>query len=372
MSSVGNVEVSVAEDWLRPRLRLVCRIECGYDELCINISGLLMSEDNKVLCELIPIEIRSRQHIMAKNNIYFNKLKESKQTIECILVAPLSKEAIEHIEELREKNPKKDVILNLVFYIGYIKSLMCTAHIHEVPIDHQRMPTIAKDLVNIRVGSRGKIPESILVYSYDPEYTAGRTVTWILSAYGTEPIIVQFYVSKSTKQLRIPLMDWINDYLPKLLKKKATILEIPIPEVEIAVEELRKAIEELEYAYSYYRKGDFEGVLNALRRSLHNNILVVKEIEEKGEKKKARCLRPEIKDRILSGIPDNAKSTYKEVLKYIEESLLSIWDYLCKFVHEETGKLLTIPLPSDIKYLIEVTASTYRHLMNLLSLKYTS
>jgi hypothetical protein len=77
---------------------------------------------------------------------------------------------------------------------------------------------------------------------------------------------------------------------------------------------------------------------------------LTKEVEEKEKGRKKRVLREEIRDYVLKTVSDSSKNIYEEILKGIENTLLSNLAHIHKFIKEDTDKLINAPLREDAEY----------------------
>ena len=281
-----------------------------------------------------------------------------------ILAAFLDHEIVKHIEDVRERNPKRDVVFKIVVDVVYVYSNIVISHLHEVRVGELPEP-MRGFLKSTKVGSKGKEPWSIIVYRHDPEFATGTSNMWVLSANGS-PVILNLKAMSQEVQHLIHYSAWIHDYLPKM-SKRVFVIEVPVVAVKPEYEHLVRAVEDLELAFKQYREGKYEAAILSLRNIIMNHLLTkVKEVEKDGRKFKERHLDSKIRNLALANVPDVYKDEYKVVITSVEGVLRRILqDHLSKFVHLDTGKLLRMPLREDVEYLLMIVSSLLKYLVAL-------
>ena len=371
MPTLSCAEISSAENWFKPCLKIDCMLEFDYGECILDVCGFLLSEEEKIVSELIPVFNKNTVYcLMARDNREYNAKKErsEKQKVELSLFAPLDYFTLKYLEEVREKNPKRDMVLKVLLHINYIESNIVNTHLHEIPVSS--LGELGKVIEEIKIGLEP--PESLVVYKYSRDFHPRRGNMWILSGDGS-PKVAYFKVTEIEHEYRIPYSDWVNDYLPKLLKYRATLIEVPVIEKTPLHDHLKKAVEELELAYRNYYQGRYSEVIFGLRNIIMNHLLtkiVEKEVKrgEKVEIVKERYLSDEIKEILLSNVPQESIEDYKTVIKSIEKNLKNILqNHLSKFVHIDSGKLLKMPLREDAEYLLLAITSVLKYFTELSS-----
>jgi len=286
-------------------------------------------------------------------------------------VTPLSPYAIDYIEKLREKRPKRDVELKLRLALKYLVSNISTSHLQEVSRSYLP-PQLRSEFEKIRVVREGP-PESLIVYSYDPEFSPSRENMWILSARSGARFL-SLYKGEREYPHRIPYDDWVHDFLPKLKAYTTMIIEVPMMEAAPTYEPLVKAVEELRHGEKFLREGNYDGVIRSVRNIVLNHLLtVIESVEVQGRKEPWRFLDRELEKRIIANIPREAESAYRTVLHGIQDTLRRLLqDHLSKFIHLDTQELIRMPLRADAEYLFSAVANIIRYLskLSLLSPKY--
>lgn len=208
-----------------------------YSEAVVNIGGWLATDDGKVVAEVKEEVIGSpRGSIIGARGSAFDK--EFKEDIyKTTLVAPLSREALNHIEKRRKEDRKGDVNLTLILNVKTINSIALISHVHE--IDPKNIGLKPIEILE----RRGTVEGSLLVYAHDPEYSSPTTNMWILSGSGS-PAFLGISEQTLKESIRIPSADWIHDYAPKLGLGEYFVVEIP------------KGREVIKEAWSYVEKAE--------------------------------------------------------------------------------------------------------------------
>jgi len=208
-----------------------------YSEAIVNIGGWLATDDGKVIAEVKEevIEPRRDSSIGARGSAFDKEFKEA--IYKTTLIAPLSREALNHIEKRRKEDRKGDVNLTLILNVKTINSIALISYVYEI-----RRQDIG--LAPIKIPARGGTADwSLLVYAYDPEYSSTRTNLWVLSGDG-KPIFLGISEQTLKGTIKISSTDWIHDYAPKLGLGEYFVVEIP------------KGREVIKEAWSYVEKAE--------------------------------------------------------------------------------------------------------------------
>jgi hypothetical protein len=158
----------------------------------------------------------------------------------------------------------------------------------------------------------------------------------------------------------------VNELMKGLKYAEFIRFDVPVPLIPDApFEILRKSASELKSVENMITRGQYPEALNTLRNIIMNH-LTKEEVEEKEKGRKKRFLKEEIRDYVLKTVPDSSKNIYEEILKGIENTLLSNLAHIHKFIKEETGKLIIAPLREDVEYVYFILLSTLRYLSQLI------
>jgi len=115
MGLVEDVEIRPFTNSINPALLVNLRVthEKQLGSI-ISISGSIMSEDGKVLSKLVDAKEFGKNEtigkIMARGTYYDKQLREKEKRL-FPMIAFLNREVLDYIDEVRERNPKKDVII---------------------------------------------------------------------------------------------------------------------------------------------------------------------------------------------------------------------------------------------------------------------
>jgi len=150
----------------------------------------------------------------------------------------------------------------------------------------------------------------------------------------------------------------IDDLMKKLGYAEFVRFEVPIPTIpEVPIEIMSKCASELKSAEEALTKGDYLKTLNVVRNVIMNYLTK----KEEGK----RVLRRELREHILSNIPERLKDIYEEIVDGIEATLISNLRHVHKFIHEETGKQIATPMREDAEYVYTALLATLRYLSQL-------
>jgi len=218
-----------------------------YQEAVIGISGWLETDEGKIIANINEHLYEPKaSEIGARGSSFDSKFKED--IYKTRIIAQLSKQALDHIENRRMADKKGDVKLTLCLNVKYLESIAVISETFladpkDIGLPEIRVPT-----------SRREEYGKIVVYAYDSEFSTSYTNRWIISG-NSNPIFLAVKEQLLRKGIRIPSTDWIHDYASKLEIGEYFIVEIP---------KGKKVIEEawsyVEKAEECFRKWDTKGV----------------------------------------------------------------------------------------------------------------
>jgi hypothetical protein len=373
MVEVTDVKALPSDKWLEPCLLIECEVEVPPDQCIIEIKGLLLTEDGKIISrleeapEFLPGDSEIGE-LIASGNIEWQRRISSnvRRRSKFHFTAPLSQYAIDHIERLREKRlPKHDVELKFRFLLKYLVSKISTSNLLDIE-SSSLPPQLRSEFEKIR-GLRGEHPDSLIVYDYSPEFSPRRSDMWILSGNSGAKFLS---FCKGEKEFTLPISydRWVYDFLPRLKTYAIATIEIPISEPLLPTyEHLAKAVEELEHGEKSLREGNLDTVIRSIRNIILNHLLTeIREVEVQGHKERQRFLNEDLKKMILANVPREAEKEYEMVLDGVEAILRRLLqNHLSKFIHLDTGKLLRMPLKEDAEYLFLTITGIIRYLSKL-------
>lgn len=169
------------------------------------------------------------------------------------VVLPLSAKHLDHLEELRARNPRRDVVLQCHVEVQFLVSKVVNAYLRPGP-------EIA--------GDRGK-PLQAVVYDWQahPFQTQYNTM-WILSGEGGRTF-VRCETKRFSQMIVIRASDWVHDYLSPWRQTRYVLIELPQPEILTSAPgiegRVNAAIEAVKKASENLAKGEWTDVIEDLR-----------------------------------------------------------------------------------------------------------
>lgn len=363
-----EINISPVKNSVIPAFKITLQIKHNSFIIPIIINGKLYSEKNLLISATNISTFASKITTGSLARLYakgtrFDKEAEKIKTMNVNLTFFLSREAINHLEQARRANPKRDVVLRLELEILSIAS--STEVFHAFLIDNEKAKKLGLPIPEVYT-SRGPRGGSYVVYSYDPEYGSYACNLWILSGSGS-PSFLNFYKHTFNFNLRIPYSDWIHEFAPVFRIGEFFVIELPVIK-EAVTDQLKKALSELEYARKFMAEGrDFEA-LNCVRNAIMNCLLTKKEEKMQGTQKVVeRHFDDNLVNYILSITPQNIEDQIKREIKAMEKILRKLLnECISNFIHLETGKRLATPLRADVEYAYLVTLSCTKYLIDLI------
>jgi len=246
---IENIFAAPNEELIPPSIQFIVEISHKvFQEAIIGVSGWLQTDDGKFIATLNEyLFLKPRiNEIAARGSSFDNKFKDV--IYGTVLIANLSKNALEHIEKRRMLDRKNDVKIKLIINVKYIESKAIVSESFLLDPEDIGLPKID---INTASGLR---KGNIIVYAYDPKYSTDINNRWIISGRG-DPIFLAMAKRTLEKELIISSSDWIHDYSPKLELGEFFIVEIPKGE-----EKIKEAWDYIEKAKECYMNWDTKGV----------------------------------------------------------------------------------------------------------------
>ena len=229
---------------------------------------------------------------------------------------------------------------------------------------------VTSTLINAinEVRSKGKILGISIVYSLD-------ILALIPVPYAStqHQIVVKSALKDGVEKTlsdgsRSWLMPFYTEEVDRMLKQvryaEFVRFEVPLRLVpEPAIEILQRTAKELKVAEEALYKGDYIDALHTLRNIMLNHLTV----EVVRGNQKERRLREELKDYVSRAVPENYRSLYEEAIKEVENVLRAVLRHVHKFMHEETGKLISAPLKEDVEYMYATLLAVVKYLAQLIA-----
>ena len=218
-------------------------------EAIVNIEGWLESDDGKMLGRVgLVLQTKTQSSdVAARGSIYDSEFKET--IYSTTLVAPLDQRALSYIEDRRVKNEKRDVFLTLCLHIKSIVTKATVSHFHEIS-GTAGIPS----MVNVSSSSGRRVQGRFLAYGSDYQFSTQYSNLWIISGDGSPVFLTINDQIVKKERIRIPSVDWIHDFVPKLGLGEYFIVEIPAGKKTI-----KGAWDHVEKAEECYRQGNSKG-----------------------------------------------------------------------------------------------------------------
>ena len=235
MGMVKGIDVRPFPHSVEPALLFDLEISSArWAELVVDVGGLLLS-GGKVIAKLDRLERLDQAkgwleigELAARGSIFDKHFREKLQK-RILLLATLSREALEYIEDIRGKHPKRDVELELILYFDVLSSKSLLAHFYA------RSPK--------EYGLEAKNQEALITFKYSPDFKSAQNNLWALSGDG-RPVFLSMMRFVESKKWRIASSDWAQEYSPKLGIGKFMIVEILQPIPVTVKEKLAKRVNE--------------------------------------------------------------------------------------------------------------------------------
>lgn len=331
-------------DFVEPAIEFPLKIKCNSFESLLSIEGTLLAEDGKILAGMSEkVENRGREigKIGARGSGRDKDL-EIENSVDIPLVALLSKGAINHIDDVRDRNRKNDVAFTLQLRVRSLDSRAL------IPPLHQVTPGAIGPPLRERLETMGQ--HSLITYKYERDYTPSEGNLWLISGEGA-PIFLEIRDVPQQIPIEIAASDWVQDFVPQLGIGRFVIAELPLPSPAAVGDEFAKRLNEAIKALSEMEEKVKEGEWN--------------EVIEKS--------RPVFE--LLTTSKDMIKALLTEGKGYSEEATSaltagvgSLFDYGSKFVKKtKKGELLPkINAEKEDAYLVYALSV---NLVNLLTQK---
>ncbi len=332
-------------DFVEPAIEFPLTI--SYDDFrsMLSLEGLLLDKEGKILSKLSE-SVESRKEpvgkIAAYGTTHDRELKKEKEHI-ISLIALLSKGALNHIDDVRDKNPRRDVVFKLRLRVRTLVSRASISHLHGISSAETKPPPLSELL-------ESKGIDFLIGYKHESDYSAPRTNLWLISG-NSEPIFLEIRDEFQEIPVEIAASDWVQDFAPQLGLGRFVIAELPLPSPVVVGEE-------------------FAEWLNEAIKALPEMEEKVKECEWNEVIEKSRpvseLLRHEgMINSILSkhGYTEEAASSLLNAIK-------GLYDYSSKFIHrvDKDGRTILpeIKAEKEDAYLIHSLSTS---LVNLLTQK---
>lgn len=262
-ASITSVTPTSQSETLHPSLDIVLSIR--YREafnIPISILGIVRSEDNRVLGHIFEVPSKNAHQLQIKAFHYLEQRNNQDSSLSRTFRLVLDQKALDHIETLRDKNKKGDVIIQLDINISWLTT---QTEVGSYSTERLTLPD-QQNKNNL------KLIDAITLASQNPNTMQGHLRmlveqqgnSFLTLSDGSFSIIHTIHGS-----------DWINDFQPQLGIGKFLVMEIP--EI-ISVNEPKNKLEERLHSASQnllkiqisVRKGEWEEVAEDCRAVYEN------------------------------------------------------------------------------------------------------
>lgn len=345
--SITSVTPTPESESLHPSIDITLNIQYREKFLApLSIKGIISGEDNRTLGNIFEVSLKNGNSFSIQALHYTQQSNIRDLSITKVFRLTLDQKALDHIEHLREKNKKGDVIIRLDLSMlvlegraeigGYAIERL------QIPILNQQGNTVRQaDLLRID-GSNPDLHNThtrMMIPSQDLSYLNLREETMTLTNI-------------------IKGSDWVNDFQPQLGIGKFLIMEIPevinINEPKDEIEErLHSASKHLLEISELVKKGEWEEVAEDCR-AVYEDLR--KNFKEKFDSLVQKLLRDD------NGISDKGIADFMKMI-----------DGHNGFIHEfhhtrgEDGKVKKIVVHKEDAYALYITLIG---LVNILTTKY--
>jgi|GEM_PF-1717085 len=253
-----------------PAIKLTIRETVSYNEILLRLDGIVLSDDNKFVANLIPLTTKPSQvRIDIRSLGDFSSTNQTTYINDMIFI--LDKKALDYIEEARFANKKRDVVLKFDF--------------NEIRLTH-----------NLKIGLYNKVrfpqfPNQDSIVSVTSPMQADQSDMNLRMLVAEQSNLFVYNFSNSIVSYTIRASDWVNDFQGPLGLGNFLVVEIPQPETlnvprttltqeqQDFADRLQKASEILKSMELELNKGEWgnvveksRGLLELLRRDMKGII----------------------------------------------------------------------------------------------------
>lgn len=264
------MEIEVGEprplsDFLEPAIEFPLKLRYNSLETPLSINGLLASEDGKVLTQLSEFTniggsaSKDIGKLGARGTAQDQELQRVNQQ-DISLVAPLSRAALNHVDSVRDKNRKKDVVFKLSIKARILHSSAL------IPPLHRIQPAEIGPPLRERLETMGS--QSLITYKYERDYAPHEGNLWLISG-NNDAIFLKVRDTQYEMSRIVYASNWIHDFAPQLDLGRFVVAELPIPS-PVAVEgefagRLNGAFEALQKMEEKVKVGEWTEVMEKSR-----------------------------------------------------------------------------------------------------------
>jgi hypothetical protein len=221
-------------------------------EVPLNLTVTVQTEDDRTLGV-------ARQSTLGIGDVALEaaaKLKNNnaEQTSTRQAMLPISAKQLDHLEDVRTKNRKRDVILLCHVDVQFLVSAVVNAYL-------QPGPKIADQ--------NGNSFQSVIYDWQSQPFKTDHGTMWILSG-DRNPTFLRCETRRFSEKITISASDWVYEYLEPWRATRYMLVELPQPEVLTSApnieEKVNAAIEAAKRASESLCKGEWNDVIKELRQ----------------------------------------------------------------------------------------------------------
>lgn len=252
MVEIVHDTVKVFSESIIPAIQLEIIEELDDDTILLKVEGFVLTEDQKYITNIVESTFDSAGHsYISKTNEVDKGIGKTKSKRKIMFT--LDKKALDHLEEQRQKSKNKDVVLELLLNLAYLKHSAKLGKFFE--FSHEGANIIAST----------------------PQVNTGNNNLRILVNDDLTNTLLLYHTVSVGKKLTIKASDWVNDYQEALGIGKFLLVEVPVPELkalrnvtlspehEDFMNRLNKAYQTIEEMEAKLRDGEWGTVVSKLR-----------------------------------------------------------------------------------------------------------
>lgn len=218
-------------------------------EIPIGFEAVLLAEDKVKLADLIERQPQDLDLRLNAGNATRSKVSSD---FTVLFRAQLSDKAINHIEKKRLESNKKEVVFHILITYKYLVSETYISHIH----------------LGAAFGPTGQYKYEVF-YQQNKEYGGGGAADlWLLSADNSSHFLSYKTLLRS-EIVKIPLMEWIGDFAPKLNVGNFVVYELLAVDEQIINKGISKRYEKAQRALIEIKRqleyGEWKAAIKACR-----------------------------------------------------------------------------------------------------------
>jgi hypothetical protein len=333
MSLINSIKA--CEKSVNPSIQISLTINYNESKIPLSLEGGILSSDNMLLanfCSTSSMPQQTQDINLFANNSYQERYNQSYNSD---VIMNLTKEALDYIEKIREKNTNKDVILRINFKIKYLISNVLVSHLF-LSSDKQYQGLAA-------------IKQCPVVYDNGGNTSYANVGDMNILSGNNGKSFLKLKTDNFNEDFKISASDWINNYTPKLGLGKYIILEIPEPDIW-EEEKFKELISIKNKVKSHLDQGNWNDAIS--------NSRMIFELLGKEEGLK-EFLKNSFTDQCF---PDEAINDFFA-------GISGLFDFTSKFAHVTDRSKSFQPCPIAYKEDAYIAYSIISNLLNMISKK---